>query len=85
MAPEVSEVNESVFYLDSFTRGRVTQLNVSDYATLGALLEAENISMNNSVIMFKDKNGNAKSLEANTSIEEGDAIDVQNASNKSGN
>ena len=81
MAPE----NESVFYLDSYTRGRVTQLNVSDFATLGALLELENISMNNAVIMFKDKNGNAKSVEANTSIEEGDTIDVQNASNKSGN
>ena len=81
MAPE----NESVFYLDSYTRGRVTQLNVSDFATLGALLELENISMNSAVIMFKDKNGNAKSVEANTSIEEGDTIDVQNASNKSGN
>ena len=67
-----------VFYLDSFTRGRVTQLNVSDYATLGALLEAENISMANAVIMFKDKNGNSKNVAANTSI------DVQNASNKSG-
>ena len=74
-----------MFYLDSYTRGRVTQLNVSDFATLGALLELENISMNNAVIMFKDKNGNAKSVEANTSIEEGDTIDVQNASNKSGN
>jgi len=73
-----------VFYLDSFTRGRVTQLNVSEYATLGALLEAENISMANAVIMFKDKNGNAKTVEANTTIEEGDSIDVQNASNKSG-
>ena len=81
MAPE----NESVFYLDSYTRGRVTQLNVSDFATLGALLELENISMNNAVIMFKDKDGNVKSVEANTSIEEGDTIDVQNASNKSGN
>jgi len=77
--------SEEVFYLDSFSRGRVTQLNVSDYATLGALLEAENISMSNSVIMFKDKNGNMKAVEANTSIEEGDAIDIQNASNKSGN
>ena len=67
-----------VFYLDSFTRGRVTQLNVSDYATLGALLEAENISMANAVIMFKDKNGNSKNVAANT------AIEVQNASNKSG-
>ena len=73
-----------VFYLDSFTRGRVTQLNVSDYATLGALLEAENISMANAVIMFKDKSGNPKAVEANTTIEEGDSIDVQNASNKSG-
>jgi len=73
-----------VFYLDSFTRGRVTQLNVSDYATLGALLEAENISMANAVIMFKDKNGNSKNVAANTAIEEGDSIDVQNASNKSG-
>ena len=82
MAPEV---NESVFYLDSFTRGRVTQLNVSDYATLGVLLEGENVSMNNAVIMFKDKNGNAKDVSANTTIEEGDSIDIQNASNKSGN
>jgi len=77
--------NNEVFYLDSFTRGRVTQLNVSDYTSLGALLEGENISMSNSVIMFKDKNGNMKAVEANTAIEAGDAIDIQNASNKSGN
>ena len=76
--------SDAKFYLDSYTRGRVTQLNVSDYATLGALLEAENISMANAVIMFKDKNSNPKSVEANTSIEDGDSIDIQNASNKSG-
>ena len=77
--------SDAKFYLDSYTRGRVTQLNVSDYATLGALLEAENISMANAVIMFKDKNGNPKAVEANSSIEDGDTIDIQNASNKSGN
>ena len=76
--------SDAKFYLDSYTRGRVTQLNVSEFDTLGALLEAENISMANAVIMFKDKNGNAKTVEANTTIEEGDSIDVQNASNKSG-
>ena len=76
--------SEEIFYLDSYTRGRVTPLNVSDYATLGVLLEAENISMANAVIMFKDKNGNSKDVAANTAIEEGDSIDVQNASNKSG-
>jgi hypothetical protein len=76
--------SDAKFYLDSYTRGRVTQLNVSDYATLGALLEAENISMANAVIMFKDKNSNPKAVEANTSIEDGDTIDIQNASNKSG-
>ena len=68
--------NNEVFYLDSFTRGRVTQLNVSDYTSLGALLEGENISMSISVIMFKDKNGNMKAVEANTAIEAGDAIDI---------
>ena len=76
--------SEELFYLDSYTRGRVTPLNVSDYATLGVLLEAENISMANAVIMFKDKNSNPKPVEANTSIEDGDSIDIQNASNKSG-
>ena len=34
--------------------------------------------------MFKDKNSNPKAVEANTSIEDGDTIDIQNASNKSG-
>ena len=76
--------NNEVFYLDSFTRGRVTQLNVSDYETLGSLLEAENISMSNAYIMFKDKNGNDKTVVANTIIEDGDSIDIQNKSNKSG-
>ena len=76
--------SEEIFYLDSYTRGRVTPLNVSDHATLGVLLEAENISMANAVIMFKDKNSNPKAVEANTSIEDGDTIDIQNASNKSG-
>ena len=41
--------------------------------------------MANTVIMFKDKNGNSKDVAANTAIEEGDSIDIQNASNKSGN
>ena len=77
--------SDAKFYLDSYTRGRVTQLNVSEFDTLGALLEAENISMANAVIMFKDKNGNAKDVAASTAIEEGDSIDIQNASNKSGN
>ena len=76
--------SDAKFYLDSYTRGRVTQLNVSEFDTLGALLEAENISMANAVIMFKDKNSNPKAVEANTSIEDGDTIDIQNASNKSG-
>ena len=77
--------SDAKFYLDSYTRGRVTQLDVSEFDTLGALLEAENISMANAVIMFKDKNGNAKDVAASTAIEEGDSIDIQNASNKSGN
>ena len=76
--------SDAKFYLDSYTRGRVTQLDVSEFDTLGALLEAENISMANAVIMFKDKNSNPKAVEANTSIEDGDTIDIQNASNKSG-
>ena len=76
--------SDATFYLDSYTRGRVTPLNVSDYNTLGLLLEQENISMNNAYIMFKDKNGNDKTVAANTVIEEGDAIDIQNKSNKSG-
>lgn len=80
-----SEASDAKFYLDSYTRGRVTQLDVSEFDTLGALLEAENISMANAVIMFKDKNGNPKAVEANSSIEDGDTIDIQNASNKSGN
>ena len=80
-----SEASDAKFYLDSYTRGRVTQLDVSEFDTLGALLEAENISMANAVIMFKDKNGNAKDVAASTAIEEGDSIDIQNASNKSGN
>ena len=77
--------SDPIFYLDSYTKGRVTPLNVSDYATLGALLEAENISMANVIIMFKDKSSNPKPVEANTPIEEGDSIDIQNSSNKSGN
>ena len=76
--------SDAKFYLDSYTRGRVTQLDVSEFGTLGALLETENISMANAVIMFKDKNSNPKPVEANTSIEDGDSIDIQNASNKSG-
>ena len=76
--------SDAKFYLDSYTRGRVTQLYVSEFCTLGALLEAENISMANAVIMFKDKNSNPKAVEANTTIEDGDSIDIQNASNKSG-
>ena len=50
----MSNDNNNVFYLDSYTRGRVTQLEVSKFATLGALLEEENISMSNAYIMFKD-------------------------------
>ena len=80
----MAETNIPIFYLDSYTKGRVTPLNVSDYPTLGKLLEAENISMANAVIMFKDKNGNAKAVAAGTAIEENDEIDIQNASNKSG-
>ena len=77
--------SDAPFYLDSYTRGRVTQLNVSNYTTLGVLLEEENISMSNAYIMFKDKNGNDKTVAANTTIEDGDSIDIQNKSNKSGN
>lgn len=80
----MSNDNNNVFYLDSYTRGRVTQLEVSKFATLGALLEEENISMSNAYIMFKDAKGNAKEVAANTAIEAGDSIDIQNASNKSG-
>ena len=40
--------------------------------------------MNNVVIAFKDKNGNAKSNEPSTTIEEGDSIQIANKSNKSG-
>ena len=77
--------SDAKFYLDSYTRGRVQQLDVSEYATLGILLESENISMNNAYILFKDKNGNQKEVAASSTIEDGDTIDIQNKSNKSGN
>ena len=41
--------------------------------------------MANVIIMFKDKSSNPKPVEASTTIEEGDSIDIQNSSNKSGN
>ena len=75
----------ATFFLDSYKRGgALATLNVSDYTNLGDLLQKEMVEMNNVVIAFKDKNGNAKSNEPSTTIEDGDSIQVANKSNKSG-
>jgi len=80
----MSEENNDRFYMDSFTKGRPMPLLVSDYATLADVLSAENISINNVVIQFKDSNNNDKPIELNTPIAVGDSINIANAANKSG-
>jgi|TARA_R110000824_G_scaffold7653_5_gene34566 hypothetical protein len=80
----MSEENNDRFYMDSFTKGRPMPLLVSDYPTLADVLSAENISINNVVIQFKDSNNNDKPVELNTPITVGDSINIANAANKSG-
>ena len=80
-----NETNNEKFYMDSFTKGRPMPLLVSEYATLADVLSAENISINNVIIQFKDANNNDKPIELNTPITAGDSINIANAANKSGN
>lgn len=74
----------NTFFLDSYTRGKMTPLQASDFLTLGHVLEAENISMENVRIRFV-KNGQViDAFTAATTISEGDTITITNAANKSG-
>ena len=74
----------NTFFLDSYIRGRMTLLQTSDFATLGHVLEAENISMENVRIRFVHNGTAVESFSAATPIAEGDTITISNAANKSG-
>lgn len=74
----------NTFFLDSYTRGKMTPLLTSDFATLGHVLESENISMNNVVIRFVHNGATVDNFTAATPIAEGDTITIANAANKSG-
>mgnify|MGYP006195176605 FL=1 len=74
----------NTFFLDSYIRGRMTLLQTSDFATLGHVLEAENISMENVRIRFVKNGQSLDAFTAATTISEGDTITITNAANKSG-
>ena len=73
------------FNLSSFMQGNVLQqANVADYATVGDILTSQNIQLDTVNIDIYDASGNSKPGMANTTIAEGDTVQILRKSNKSG-
>ena len=73
------------FNLSSFMQGNVLQqANVADYATVGDILTSQKIQMDTVNIDIYDASGNSKPGMANTTIAEGDTVQILRKSNKSG-